>query len=183
MRQHLDVILVDLRQLVDALRIFAVMRPAMETDGGRFAFGVSAAGEVAGKQQRAHAGDVRLEGQRQQIELQFDVFVEGLRHTHRHTHIGWRDRRSLHGDLQPPLDLADVLGIVVEPRRGRRRRLRCADGRGCRSANPECCGPACAARSRCSAVLPSPNMRSNTTCGFSSIGSGWVGEDQEIVLV
>ena len=25
---------------------------------------------------------------------------------------------------------------------------------------------------RCSAVLPSPNMRSNTTCGFSSIGSG-----------
>jgi hypothetical protein len=29
-----------------------------------------------------------------------------------------------------------------------------------------------AARARCSAVLPSPNMRSKTTCGFSSIGSG-----------
>ncbi len=26
-------------------------------------------------------------------------------------------------------------------------------------------------------------MRSNTTWGFSSIGSGWVGVDQEIVLV
>ena len=33
-----------------------------------------------------------------------------------------RDRRGLHGDLQPALDLADVLGVVVEPRAiGRRR--------------------------------------------------------------
>ena len=36
---------------------------------------------------------------------------------------------------------------------------------------------------RCSAVLPSPNIRSKTTCGFSSIGSGDVGDDQEIVFV
>ena len=36
---------------------------------------------------------------------------------------------------------------------------------------------------RCSAVLPLPNMRSNTTCGFSSIGNGVVGEAQAIVLV
>jgi hypothetical protein len=32
-------------------------------------------------------------------------------------------------------------------------------------------------------VLPSPNIRSNTTCGFNSIGSGEVGDDQEIVFV
>ena len=36
---------------------------------------------------------------------------------------------------------------------------------------------------RCSAVLPSPNIRSNTTCGLSSIGSGEVGDAHEIVLV
>jgi hypothetical protein len=36
---------------------------------------------------------------------------------------------------------------------------------------------------RSSGVLPSPNSRSNTTCGLRSIGSGEVGEDQEIELV
>ena len=36
---------------------------------------------------------------------------------------------------------------------------------------------------RSSGEAPSPNMRSNTTCGFSSIGSGFVGEAQAIVLV
>ena len=78
------------------------------------------------------ARDVRLERQRQQIELQLDVFVEGLRHADRHAHIGRRDGRSLHGNLQAPLDLADVLRIVVEPRAIGRRSIRCADARGCR---------------------------------------------------
>jgi hypothetical protein len=36
---------------------------------------------------------------------------------------------------------------------------------------------------RCSGVLPSPNIRSKTTCGFSSIGSGEVGVAHEMVLV
>ena len=92
------------------------MRHAMETRGGRFAFGVSAAGEVAGKEQRAHAGDVGLESQGQEIELKFDVLVESLRHTDRNAQIGGRDRRGLHGNLEPALDFADVLRIVVEPR-------------------------------------------------------------------
>ena len=35
---------------------------------------------------------------------------------------------------------------------------------------------------RCASVLPSPNRRSNTTCGLFSIGSGTVGDFQEIVL-
>ena len=98
------------------LRIFAVMRDAVESGGGRFALRIRAAGEIAREQQRAHAGDVRLERQRQQIELELDVLVESLRHAHRHRHIRRRDGRGLHGDLQPPLDLADVLGVVVEPR-------------------------------------------------------------------
>jgi hypothetical protein len=36
---------------------------------------------------------------------------------------------------------------------------------------------------RSSGVLPLPNMRSNTTWGFSSIGSGVVGDAQAIVFV
>jgi hypothetical protein len=36
---------------------------------------------------------------------------------------------------------------------------------------------------RASGVLPSPNSRSNTTCGFRSIGRGDVGEDQAIEFV
>ena len=41
----------------------------------------------------------------------------------------------------------------------------------------------CRRAARCSAVLPSPNNRSNTTCGFSSIGSGWLALTHEIELV
>ena len=36
---------------------------------------------------------------------------------------------------------------------------------------------------RSSAVLPSPNMRSKVTCGFSSIGSGVDGVDHEMLFV
>src|ERR1044071_6789539 len=82
MREHLDVILIDLRELGDSLWIFAVMRPTMEPHGRRFAFGVRAARQVAGKQQRSDTRNIRLKRQRQQIELQLDVFVEGLRYTH-----------------------------------------------------------------------------------------------------
>ena len=114
-RQHLDVVLVDLRQLGDPPRILAVMRHAVEARRRRFALRVGAAGQVAGEEQRADAGDVGLERQRQQVELQLDVLVEGLRHADRHLHVLGRDGRGLHRNLQPPLDLADVLGVVVEP--------------------------------------------------------------------
>jgi hypothetical protein len=36
---------------------------------------------------------------------------------------------------------------------------------------------------RSSGELPSPNIRSNTTCGLISIGRGRVGDCQEMVLV
>ena len=41
----------------------------------------------------------------------------------------------------------------------------------------------CLRASLSSAVLPSPNNFSNSTCGLCSIGSGSVGVFQEIVLV
>ena len=41
----------------------------------------------------------------------------------------------------------------------------------------------CRRAARSSAVPPSPNMRSKTSCGFSSIGSGVVGVDHEMLFV
>ena len=48
MGEHLDVILIDLREFVDFLRIFAVMRPAMETESRRFDAAVMEADPVVG---------------------------------------------------------------------------------------------------------------------------------------
>ena len=85
------------------------MRHAVEAGGRRLALRVGPAGQVAREEQRADAGDVGLERQRQQVELQLDVLVERLRHADRHGHVCGRDRRRLHRDLQPALDLAHVL--------------------------------------------------------------------------
>jgi hypothetical protein len=41
----------------------------------------------------------------------------------------------------------------------------------------------CRRAARSSAVPPSPYMRSNTSCGFSSIGSGVEGVDHEMLFV
>jgi len=92
------------------------MRHAMETRGGRFARWISPARQVSREQQRAYARDVRLEGQSHQIELQLNVFIESLGHADRHTHIGGSNRRSLHGDVQPALNLAYVVRVVVDAR-------------------------------------------------------------------
>ena len=65
-------------------RVLAVMRHAVEAGRRRLTFRIRPAGEVAREEQRADAGDVGLERQREQIELQLDVLVERLRHAHRH---------------------------------------------------------------------------------------------------
>ena len=51
------------------------MRAGMERNRDA-AFRVRANGEVAGEEQRADAGDVGAERQREQVELQLDVLVE-----------------------------------------------------------------------------------------------------------
>src|SRR5262245_41478371 len=91
------------------------MRPAVEPQRGSFAFGVSPPRQITRKQHRADARDVSLESQRQQTELNLDVFVEGLGNSDGNTHVGWRDRRSLHCNLQPAFDLADILSVFFEP--------------------------------------------------------------------
>ena len=80
--QHLHVVLVDLRQLVDQVRIFAVMRATVERQRWRCAFRIDATGEVAREQQRADAGDIGLERQHLQVEQKFDIVLERARHAH-----------------------------------------------------------------------------------------------------
>jgi hypothetical protein len=96
-------------------RRLTVVRHTVEAGVRRFAGRVGAPGQVAREQQRADARDVSLERQRQQIELQLDVLVERLRHTHRHFDVLWRNRRCLDGNLQAPLDLLHLLRVFVEP--------------------------------------------------------------------
>ncbi len=91
------------------------MRHAVEAGGRCRAFRVRPAGEVAREEQRADSRDVGLECQREQVELQLDVLVEGLRYAHRHRHVFRRDGRGLHRNLQATLDLANVGRVVVEP--------------------------------------------------------------------
>ena len=80
--------------------------------------GASLSGYVRPVRSRAKSSvrDVGLERQGQQVELQLDVLVERLRDPDRHGHVGRGDRGRLHRDLQPALDLAHVLGIVVQTR-------------------------------------------------------------------
>ena len=59
--------------------------------------------------------DVRLVRQREQIELQRDVLFERLRHANRRVRHDDARRRLLLRLLDPLLDLADVVEIVVQP--------------------------------------------------------------------
>ena len=131
-RQHLHVILIDLRKLVDAFRILAMMRTAVETQRRSFALWIRAAREVARKQHGADPRDVGLEGESQKAELQFDMFVERLRYTDRHRHIGRRNRRSLHRDVEPPFDLTHILRVLIQAFAIGRDWTGCGDGRDCR---------------------------------------------------
>src|SRR5207247_9352250 len=65
-------------------------------------------------EQRADAGDVGAERQREQVELQLDVLVEGFRNPDRDDGVGRRSGRGLCRDLQSPLNLAYILRVLVE---------------------------------------------------------------------
>src|SRR5690606_287056 len=87
-------------------------RAAMEADV-RAARGVRAPRQVARVEQRRDAGNIRLESEREQIELQLDVLVEGFRHADRHGGRR-RIRRSLRRDLEAALDLAHVVEVLLD---------------------------------------------------------------------
>ena len=68
--------LVDLRQLFDQIRIFTVVRTAMESQRRRFAFRIDTAGQIAREQHGADAGNVGLIAEHQQVEHDLDVLIE-----------------------------------------------------------------------------------------------------------
>ena len=88
------------------------------------------------------------------------------------------------GPLNPPLDLADVVEILAQPRAVARAQpalqvLACL-----RVIGVEDAAVPLHARQRAAPAFPArPNSRSNTTRGLISIGSGVVGDAHEIVFM
>ena len=66
------------------------------------------------------------------------------------------------GPLDPPLDLADVVEILVDARAIARAEAALQRARLARRSNRGCCGPRAMRAARCASVPPSPNIRSNT---------------------
>src|SRR4051812_14954457 len=74
---------------------------------------INAAGEIACAEQRRHSRNVRLEGERGQIEVELDVLIELLGNTRREVDLG-DVARGLRSELNPSLDLADLVGVLVD---------------------------------------------------------------------
>src|SRR5580658_5564151 len=79
-RQTLHVIPADLGIILDPIGILGVVRSAVEAGVGSTG-GKAASGQVASVQHTGHARGVITPAQRGQIEVQLDVFVEGLRNS------------------------------------------------------------------------------------------------------
>ncbi len=111
-----DVIVVDLCQLRDHRGIIAVMRDGV-VRLGHADLREGALAQVARQHEGGDSRDVRLKRQRLQIEHQLGVLVERLGHADGSLrHVQDSTRRLLLGFLNPPLDLADVVEIVADPR-------------------------------------------------------------------
>ena len=89
-----DVIPVDVRVAPHFCRVVLVVRLAMEAPAGAAVReqrtprkGVRAACEIPRAEHRGHAGDVRLERQREHVEMQLDVLVELFRDADRESHL------------------------------------------------------------------------------------------------
>src|SRR5262249_4262615 len=119
-RERRDVIPIEVRVSPDLDWVFLMVRSAVEagTDaavGEEIALRVSvgARREIARAEQRRDARDVRAERQRRQIELQLDVLVERLGNAGRQRDFRNR-RRRLRRELDPALDLADLVGVLAD---------------------------------------------------------------------
>ena len=122
-RNHADVVLVDLREVQDALFLFLVVRRGVER-ALVAALREGAVRRIATQLEREDTRDIR--GERQRLEIEHQLHVLGER-------IGHADRRARQlarfaaavvrlDLLNAPLDLAHVVEIVVRAGRDRRRR-------------------------------------------------------------
>ena len=99
---------------------------------------------------------------------------------------GTSTRRFLHRfarrNLDPPLDLANVLEIIVEPGPIARTDV-FLEKRKLARHRIENAGVLLASGSRSSGLAPSPNKRSKAIRGLTSVGSGCVGVGHEMEFV
>src|SRR5262249_7029820 len=82
------------------------------------------------------ASDIALKRESHQIELQLDVLIESFRHAGRHIH-GRRRRRRLRRDVETPLDLTNIFGVLIEPGTIARADIPAKPAPGCASPYPE----------------------------------------------
>ena len=85
-------------------------------------------------------------------------------------HVG----RRLGGNLQPALDLANLVGVLIDGPAIARAECPWQAGQLARDAQSSMLRLCRSRSARSSGVAPLPNRRSKTTCGLSSIGSGLV---------
>src|SRR5207244_369643 len=76
--------------------------------------GKTSVGEIARSQKRGDARDVPLKSQCRQVELKLDMFIKSFRHARGNFHRR-RGSRRLRGNIEPPLNLTNILRILVEP--------------------------------------------------------------------
>ncbi len=138
-RHQADVVLVDPREVQDLVFLLLVVRRRVE--GALVAaLGIHAVRRVAAELEREDARQIRRERQRLQVEHQLDVFGERVRHADRRARQLALFAAGVVGLdlLNPPLDLAHVVEIVVQARLIggaevllRRGRSTCRASRGC----------------------------------------------------
>ena len=161
------------REAIHVAAVVRVVRQVVEriADAGLREDG---AAQLAREHQRRDARDVRLERDHLQVHQQLEVLLERRRHAGRH--VRQRDvlaRRRL-GALNPPLDLAHVVEILVQPPAIARRQI-LLQRRTCPITESSRLRDSCRRARRSASVAPSPNSFSNTSRGLFCIGSGWVG--------
>ena len=120
---------------------------------------------------------------RHQIEHHADVLLERFGNADRRVRHRQLGRDLVLGPLDPLLDLADVLEVLVEPDAVARAEPAFELGDVPLHRIEDAAVAAASAARRSSSEPGRPNIRSNTTRGLISIGSGVVGDFHEMVFM
>ena len=180
-RDLLDVIRVDLRNLLALLRLVLVVRDGVvrvrDADGR-----IGPVAQLAADQEGDDARDVGLPGEELQVEHQIDVLLEGVRDAEGHGEIGRRLQVAPLRALDAALHVPDRIEVLRQAFRVVR-----ADGPLQAAASPSTesrmLRSSCSLAIRSSGVPPLPKRRRNTLRGSVSTGSGVVGVFHESVFM
>ena len=153
-----DVVLVDLRELEDAVLAIAVVRRRVEA-GGDAALRIDAARRVAAHLEREDARGVRRERQHLQVEHQLDVLVERVGHADRRLRQLARLAAGVVGLdlLDAALDLAHVVEVARQARAVGGAELACSAAPSCALIKSRMLLSSARRCARSSGVAPTPN--------------------------